>query len=65
MLPIGLPATLWAGRYLGSRLFGISGHDPLVMSSALALLALSAAIAALLPAGRAASLDPVRALRIE
>ena len=62
---IGLPVTFMAGRYLGSRLFGVSAGDPLVITSALALLAMAAGLAALLPAGRAAAMDPVRALRIE
>jgi macrolide transport system ATP-binding/permease protein len=62
---IGLPAAFIAGRFLQARLFGVTAHDPLVISVALALLALSAAIAALLPAGRAAAMDPVMALRIE
>ena len=62
---IGLPAALIAGRLLQSRLFGISAHDPLVLIAGLALLGVSAVIAALLPAGRAARMDPVRALRLE
>ncbi|HET7697079.1 MAG TPA: ADOP family duplicated permease [Vicinamibacterales bacterium] len=62
---IGMPLTLMAGRILASRLFGVTGHDPLVIAAGLALLGVSAAIAALLPAARAATMDPVRALRIE
>jgi len=64
-LAIGLPAAFAAGRFLQSRLFGVGAHDPLVLSAGLLLLALSAAIAALLPAGRAARMDPAKALRIE
>jgi predicted permease len=62
---IGLPAAFAAGRLLQSRLFGVSGHDPIVLAAALGLLALSAAVAALIPARRAAMLDPVSALKIE
>lgn len=62
---IGLPAALIAGRFLQARLFGVTAHDPLVLSGGLVLLALAAGMAALLPAGRAAGMDPVRALRIE
>jgi predicted permease len=62
---IGLPITLIAGRLLGARLFGVTGADPLAISLAVALLGISAVGAALLPAARAASMDPVRALRIE
>ena len=64
-IAIGLPAAFLAGRALQARLFGVSPYDSLVISVGLALLAGSAAIAALLPAGRAARMDPVRALRIE
>ena len=62
---IGLPAAFLAARLLRARLFGVAPYDPLVISVALALLACSAAFAALLPAGRAARMDPVRALRID
>lgn len=62
---IGLPAALIAGRFLQARLFGVAPYDPLVLSAGLTLLACAAAIAALLPAGRAARMDPVKALRIE
>jgi putative ABC transport system permease protein len=62
---VGLPAAIIAGRLLQARLFGVLAHDPLVLSAGLALLAVSAGIAALLPAGRAARMDALRALRIE
>ena len=62
---IGLPVAFIAGRFLQAQLFGVTGHDPLVLGAGVALLAVSAGIAALLPAGRAAAMDPVRALRIE
>lgn len=62
---IGLPAALLAGQLLQARLFGISPHDPLAIAGGLALLGASALLAALLPARRAAWMDPVRALRIE
>jgi macrolide transport system ATP-binding/permease protein len=62
---IGLPAAFIAGRLLQARLFGVSAHDPLVLTAGLTLLAASAIVAALLPARRAASMDPVRALRLE
>jgi ABC-type antimicrobial peptide transport system permease subunit len=62
---IGLPAAFFAGRFLQARLFGVTAHDPLVLSGGVSLLVLSAGIAALLPAGRAAGMDPVKALRVE
>jgi ABC-type antimicrobial peptide transport system permease subunit len=62
---IGLPAAFVGGRFLQARLFGVTAHDPLVLFAGVSLLVLSAGIAALLPAGRAAGMDPVRALRME
>ena len=62
---VGLPAAFLAGRYLENRLFGVSPHDPVTLGVSVGLLVLSAAIAALLPATRAARLDPVKALRME
>ena len=62
---VGLPVAFFAGRYLEARLFGISPHDPMALAAAVGLLGLSAAVAALIPAGRAARMDPVKALRVE
>jgi ABC-type antimicrobial peptide transport system permease subunit len=59
----GLPAAFLAGRYLETRLFGISPHDPVTLGVSVGLMMLSAAVAALIPASRAARLDPVKALR--
>ena len=60
---LGLPAAFVAGRLLQAQLFGISGNDPLVLSVGLAVLCAATVLAAWLPARRAASLDPVTALR--
>jgi macrolide transport system ATP-binding/permease protein len=62
---IGVPAVFGAARLLRSTLFGVSEHDPAVLVTALAVLGLSAVIAALIPARRAATMDPVKALRVE
>jgi predicted permease len=66
---LGIPAALIAGRASASRIsslvFGLSTTDPLTMGGAVALLTLAAAVAAYLPAARAASLDPMIALRNE
>jgi ABC-type antimicrobial peptide transport system permease subunit len=62
---LGLPAAFATGRLLQSTLFGVSPRDPLVLGAGLAVLALATAMAALLPARRAATLDPVRALRMD
>jgi predicted permease len=48
---------------LRSVLFGVSAADPVVFAAAAVLVAGTAAVAALLPARRAARLDPLAALR--
>ncbi len=53
------------GRLLESLLFGVSGRDPRILAFSACLLGLSAAVAAAIPAARAARIDPIRALRIE
>jgi ABC-type antimicrobial peptide transport system permease subunit len=62
---LGIPASLFMGRLMTSILFHIKGSDPAALAGATILLALCAAVAAIIPAVRAASLDPVRALRTE
>jgi predicted permease len=62
---IGVPAVFFAARFLRATLFGVSEYDPAVLATALAVLGTSAVVAALIPARRAAAMDPVRALRVE
>jgi predicted permease len=64
-LVIGIPAALFASRMMKHLLYEISSSDPLAFVGATALLCLCAAVAALIPAVRAASIDPMRALRTE
>jgi len=52
------------GRLLQSRVFGVSGHDPIFIGGG-ALVLVSAVLAAALIPARAAPLDPMRALRVE
>ena len=61
----GLPAAVVAGRLLQSTLFGVSDRDPAVLLAGVAVLTVSAIVAAVIPARRAAAMDPVRALRVE
>ena len=62
---IGVSVTLPAARLLGAQLYGITTSDPGTYASIVALLLTVAIGAALLPARRAARLDPIVALRME
>jgi putative ABC transport system permease protein len=62
-LGIGIPAAIGAGYLMASQLFGVAPWNPLLLAGAAALLALAALIAAAIPARRAASIDPIHALR--
>jgi predicted permease len=62
-LLIGIPLALGATGALASLLFGVTSRDPMVFAQTSLALLLSAAVAAVLPARRAASIDPARALR--
>jgi ABC-type antimicrobial peptide transport system permease subunit len=62
---IGIVAALGMGRILTSFLYGVSASDPLTFFSVSALLAVIAVGASLFPAHRAASINPVEALRME
>ena len=64
-LAIGLAAAVAAGNVLASLLFGVTPRDPLTLAAAPVALGLTALVAAWLPARRAASIDPIRALRTE
>jgi putative ABC transport system permease protein len=61
----GLVASWFATRAIQAFLFGVGRHDPMTILAVCALLALSGLIAALIPARRAASIDPLQALRTE
>lgn len=62
---IGVLGALAATRLLGSLLFGVGATDPLTFAAIVVLIAAVAFVAAWLPARRAASVDPVTALRAE
>ncbi|MEX2303623.1 MAG: ABC transporter permease, partial [Bryobacterales bacterium] len=62
---VGMPAAYGIGRYLEDTLFGLEPADPLTAAAALAVLTTVAALAAWLPARRAARIDPMAALRDE
>jgi predicted permease len=64
-LAIGLLATFALGRLIAAQLYQVSAYNPALLGGASVLLALTAFIACLVPARRAALVDPVQALRSE
>ncbi len=62
---VGLPLSLGAGKLMQSQLYKLTWHDPLAMLGALFTVVVVAALASWLPARRAASIDPMQALRSE
>jgi predicted permease len=62
-IAVGLFAAVFVTRLLGTMIYGIGALDPLTFVAAPALLALVALVACLMPARRAAALDPVATLR--
>jgi predicted permease len=64
-LILGIAATLVATRSIRTLLYGIAAGDFATLAAAALMLALVAALAAWLPARRAARLDPTEALRME
>ncbi len=64
-LAIGLPLVFAGGHFIASQLYGVRSYDPVILGMAVGVLVLSAVLAAVVPAGRAASIDPMRALRTE
>jgi ABC-type antimicrobial peptide transport system permease subunit len=64
-LAVGLPLTYFAMPPLKAMLYQMSPFDPLSFAVAIIAMILVATIAALLPARRAARLEPMQALRTE
>src|SRR5262249_43458166 len=61
----GVPLAAWLSRYAKSLLFGVTPTDPFVLAGSVIALIVVAAVAALVPARRATSVDPIVALRYE
>jgi predicted permease len=64
-LAIGIPVALVCVRFVKAQLYEITNADATVMAGAILTLAVAACVAGLIPARRAASIDPMRALRVE
>ena len=64
-LAIGLPAAIGAGKLMSAQLFGVNAWDPAMLALAALLLGLAAFAASVIPAWRAAGVQPMTALRTE
>jgi ABC-type antimicrobial peptide transport system permease subunit len=64
-LAIGVPVAMGCVRFVKAQLYEITSADASVMAGAILTLAVAACVAGLIPARRAASIDPMRALRVE
>jgi predicted permease len=64
-LALGIPAAIGAGKLMSGQLFGVKPWDPVMLTLATLLLALAALLASVIPARRAAGVQPMVALRNE
>jgi ABC-type antimicrobial peptide transport system permease subunit len=64
-LAIGIVVSLGTNRLLSSQLFGLSPYDPFLLATISVILLSAALLASILPARRAARVDPMAALRHE
>jgi macrolide transport system ATP-binding/permease protein len=64
-LAIGLPVAWLCLRFVKAQLYEVQGIDTAVLLASILTLALAASMAAFIPARRAASIDPAKALRTE
>jgi ABC-type antimicrobial peptide transport system permease subunit len=64
-LLIGIPLAIGAGRLMAAQLFEVRSWDPHVFGFSILALGVCAAAASILPAHRAASTDPLKALRTD
>ncbi len=64
-LGLGIPSALFAGHLMASQLYGVGGYDPLSLAGATVMLGICATAAGFIPARRAASIEPMQALRTE
>ena len=62
---IGIPISIACGHLIAAQLYQVKSWDPLVLAGSIAALGFCALVASLVPAQRAASINPVEALRTE
>lgn len=64
-LAIGIPVALVGGLLMRTQLYDVKIYDPLTLVAAVIVLSAFAALAGFIPARRAASIEPMKALRVE
>jgi predicted permease len=64
-LALGLPSAIGAGRLMATQLFNVNPWDPAMLTVATLFLGLAALVASMIPAWRAAGVEPMAALRSE
>ena len=64
-LAVGIPTAVAAGKLMSDQLFGVKPWDPIMLALAVILLGLAGLLATLVPAWRAAGVEPIQALRNE
>ncbi len=64
-LALGIPLTLIGAHYMADQLYNVKSWDPMSLLIGIVVLSLAAAIAGFIPARRAASIEPMEALRVE
>jgi predicted permease len=64
-LVIGIPISIACGHLIAAQLYQVKSWDPLVLATSIAALGFCALIASVIPAQRAASINPMQALHTE
>jgi predicted permease len=64
-LALGIPAAIGAGRLMHNQLFGLEPWDPVMLAAATLLIGFAALLASVVPAWRAAAVEPMVSLRTE
>jgi predicted permease len=64
-LALGIPLSIACGHLMAAQLYQVKSWDPLVLAGSIAALGFCALVASVIPAQRAASINPVQALRTE
>jgi predicted permease len=64
-LALGIPAAIGAGRLMRNQLFGLEPWDPVMLAAATLLIGVAALLASVVPAWRAAAVEPMVSLRTE